>query len=225
MSNRKPENYYELIGDAFDEYMSAYDVDRRIALMRSMWPREVSGPMLEVGCGTGAVTRGLLDLTSDLVVTDVSAKLAERVGRSCGLEHQEADATQLPFESNTFGTVFSSECIEHTPNPKRAVQEMLRVCQPGGYVLITTPNRLWYPVVRLAQLTRLRKFQGNEVFLSIKNLVETAEEQGTVTDVAGCHLLPWQIPTAKRWLPYVDVHSRYLHRVMINIAICVRKEP
>jgi len=193
--------------------------------MRHMWPSGASGPMLEVGCGTGAITRGLLDLTSDLLVTDVSAKLAAQVGSILRLTHRQADATQLPFESNSFGTVFSSECIEHTPNPRLAIQEMLRVCQPGGYLLITTPNRLWYPVVRLAQVTRLRKFQGNELFLSITDLVDAAEEHGKVVAIGGCHLLPWQLPGAKRWLPYLDAYGAYLYRAMVNVAICVRKNP
>lgn len=223
MAKRKPENYYELIGEDFDRFMSDYDVERRVALIRKLWPSDSSGPMLEVGCGTGAVTRGVLDLTSQLTVTDISAALAQKVGESLGVQHAAADATALPFADDSFSMVYSSECIEHTPNPAQAVHEMLRVCAPGGYVLITTPNKLWYPVVRGAQLLRVRKFQGNERFLSPDELVEAARPYGSILSADGCHALPWQLPTAKRWLPHIDNHSRRLYRFMINIAVCVQK--
>ena len=223
MRNRKPENYYELIGEDFDRFMSDYDVERRISLMRRLWPTDATGPMLEVGCGTGAVTRGVIDLTDHLTVTDLSALLARRVGSALGVQHAAADATALPFPDCSFAMVYSSECIEHTPDPTGAVREMLRVCTPGGYVLITTPNKLWYPVVRGAQLLKMRKFQGNETFLSPDELIQAVKPHGSVLSIDGCHVLPWQLPTAKRWLPRFDRHGRNLYRLMINIAVCVRK--
>ena len=224
LKQRKPENYYELIGDDFDRFMSDYDVERRVVLMRRLWPDDASGPYLEVGCGTGAVTSGMVDLVAGATVTDISARLAADVGSRFGLPHQPADATALPFADGTFGMVYSSECIEHTPDPAAAIGEMLRVCRPGGAVLFTSPNRIWYPVVRSAQVLKLRKFQGNEKFLSADQMVAAVRiGGGSVTGISGCHLLPWQVPGIKRVLPKADAHGDHLYRFMINIAVCARK--
>ena len=224
VSRRKPENYYEMLGDDFDNFMSDYDVERRLHLIKGLYPQAAAGPSLEVGCGTGAVTTSLLDMATDLMVTDLSAMLAARVGRTHGIPWRDADANSLPFEDNSFGMVISSECVEHTPDPGLGIREMIRVVRPGGYVVFTTPNRLWYPVVRGAQLARVRKYQGNEVFLSIRQMKEAVIMGGAVPEaVAGCHLFPWQIPASKRVLRRLDKYGDRLHRLMINVGMRARK--
>jgi ubiquinone/menaquinone biosynthesis C-methylase UbiE len=43
----------------------------------------------------------------------------------------------LPFANGSFDIVISLELIEFTPKPKDTLEEMLRVLQPGGWLLIT----------------------------------------------------------------------------------------
>lgn len=46
----------------------------------------------------------------------------------------------LPFSNDTFDLVFACEIIEHVEQPKRLVEEALRVAKPGGYIAISTPQ-------------------------------------------------------------------------------------
>jgi SAM-dependent methyltransferase len=46
-------------------------------------------------------------------------------------------ALPLPFPSGAFDFVVSLEMLEFTPNPRRTVQEFVRVLRPGGWLLIT----------------------------------------------------------------------------------------
>ena len=224
MVERKPEDYYELIGLKFNEFMSPYDVERRTNVIRKLWPRRFRGTCLEVGCGTGAITRGIRDLTIELTVSDLSESLAREVARENGCNYLQADATQLPFSDSSFDLVYSSECLEHTPYPSMAVGEMVRVCKKGGYVIITTPNKLWYPLVRFGQMTRLRKFQGNEIFLWPWELRKSLEISGArIIQFSGCHLYPWQIPIPKQVLRSVDRLAPWLYRLMINQAVLAVK--
>jgi ubiquinone/menaquinone biosynthesis C-methylase UbiE len=222
--DRKDELYYESIGDDFDNFMSDFDVDQRARLILEMLDGVTSSNALEVGCGTGAITSKYRPLVSKLLVTDISEKLATKTASKNNCEGEGADATKLPYEDQSFDLVVSSECVEHSPNPALAVSEMCRVLAPGGWLIFTTPNKLWYPVVKLSQFLKLRKFQGNEIFLSRREARKVLEEAGLViSQHRGCHLLPWQIPGIKPVLKMIDIHMGYLAPLMINQAISAQK--
>jgi ubiquinone/menaquinone biosynthesis C-methylase UbiE len=66
------------------------------------------------------------------------------------------------IQDNSFDVVISSECIVHVPDPKKALEEMVRVLKAGGLIIVRTPNKLWYPVIWLWIVTGVRKFAGRE---------------------------------------------------------------
>ncbi len=222
--SRKSELYYEEIGDDFDAFMSDFDVERRGVLINELIPDQEFGRTLEVGCGTGAITRTYRSRVGDLLTTDISEKLALRTAEQNQATGQRQDATQLDLDDDTFDLVVSSECIEHCPEPARAVGEMIRVLKPGGYLVLTTPNRLWQPVVTGAQKMGLRSFQGNEVFLGVRELRSAASAAGAdVLRQTGCHLFPWQLPGVKPILRRLDAAGDRLVPFMINQAILAQK--
>ncbi len=50
-----------------------------------------------------------------------------------------ADATDLPIQAKTADIVFSSQVIEHVPNPQSMVNECHRILKDGGYLILTGP--------------------------------------------------------------------------------------
>ena len=48
----------------------------------------------------------------------------------------------LPFGDQSFETVFSSQVLEHVPEPWRMVEDMARVLKPGGHLILTAPH-IW----------------------------------------------------------------------------------
>jgi SAM-dependent methyltransferase len=78
------------------------------------------GPLLDVAAGTGAFGRSFegavaLDIAGAQLLANPAA---DRV---------RADASHLPFRSDTFGAVGCSFGINHPPSPAAAVEEMARV--------------------------------------------------------------------------------------------------
>jgi ubiquinone/menaquinone biosynthesis C-methylase UbiE len=69
-----------------------------------------------------------------LLATQFGAEVAERI------EFVAADALGLPFEEDTFDGVFSFESLHHFTDCPRVVEEMYRVCRPGGVVTIADLN-------------------------------------------------------------------------------------
>lgn len=222
---RASELYFEELGDRFEAYMSSYDVDRRLALIARLWPGMAKeGRALEVGCGTGRISAWLVPRVDELVVSDLSETLCRQAGERLGCAWSVQDACAMTLPNASFDWVVSSECIEHVPRPMEAIREMVRVLKPGGWLVLTTPNRLWYPLLATAQTLRLRRFQGNELWLWPGDLASAVRRAGArVRRRGGCHLLPWQIPTARRWLPWFEGFDRQLHRVMINVGVAAEK--
>src|ERR1043166_6413899 len=89
--------------------------------------------VLEIGCGTGCDLLQFAKHAARAVGVDITPehlRLArERVG---GLaEVRQADATDLPFEADSFDYVYSHGVLHHIDQPRRVVDEIFRVLRPG----------------------------------------------------------------------------------------------
>lgn len=100
--------------------------------------------VLDVGCGTGFATAGLLERTPHVDGLDQSehqlAKAREK-DELAGVDFVRGDAENLPYAEDTFDAVWSSGSIEYWPTPVDALREARRVTKPGGRVLIVGPRR------------------------------------------------------------------------------------
>lgn len=104
------------------------------------------GTVLDVGCGPGTDTIALAHLvgpTGQVVGIDFNATFlaqaderADQAGVGNWVTHQHADATNLPFEANTFDACRSERLLQHLLHPEQAVAEMVRITQPGGWIVI-----------------------------------------------------------------------------------------
>ena len=165
MTQRDP-YYFETLGDDFERFMSDYDVARRVHLIFGELLQRTSLPehpaVLEVGCGTGRISRHLRGFTNNLTVNDISEKLAADTARQLECRHLAGDCAAWQDAPGAFDLVVSSECIEHTSDPYAALAGMQRCLKPGGWLIVTTPNKLWYPVLWTAEHLNIRKFRGRE---------------------------------------------------------------
>jgi ubiquinone/menaquinone biosynthesis C-methylase UbiE len=99
--------------------------------------------ILDVGAGTGRTGRALLPLLKGeaLLASVEPSRRMQAIGarllpdpRSGWLR---AWADRLPFAQDTFDMVVSLEMLEFTPSPRGALEEMIRVLRPGGWLLTT----------------------------------------------------------------------------------------
>ena len=56
------------------------------------------------------------------------------------VDFRVADAQCLPFADDSFDLLFSCECLEHVPDPRKTLSEFCRVLKPSGKLLLTTEN-------------------------------------------------------------------------------------
>jgi len=227
VADKSKTGYYEELGEKFEEYMSDYDVERRLVLMFETLIDDgaLRGKrVLEIGSGTGRISRTIVERGGVLTVLDVGPNLVTSVAGELSCNGVTGDALGLPFCDGAFDLILSSECIEHTLDPALAVREMCRVCAPNGAVCLTTPNKLWYPVMRLSQKLGVRKYSGIENWMFLSQAASVMKAQGmTRITVAGCHLWPFQIRFMRPLLKRVDGAGKWLYPFMINFGILSRK--
>jgi len=100
--------------------------------------------VIDVGCGTGFATEGLLQHVETVYGIDQSPhqlqRAYEKFGRRGAVRFALADAERLPYADDTFDIVWSSGSIEYWPNPVETLRELKRVGKPGGSVLVVGPD-------------------------------------------------------------------------------------
>lgn len=92
--------------------------------------------VLDVGCGTGALTGSLIRWGPARVIgVDIDAQtLAFARERRDGAAYVQGDAHRLPFPDHSFDVVCCHFLLLWLANPARGVREMARVLRTGGYV-------------------------------------------------------------------------------------------
>ncbi len=100
-----------------------------------------SGPVLEVGCGTGrgyeALMRRLVLRPQGYVGVDVTPAMVERArAHYPEADLREGDVFDLPFADAAFGSVVCADVLQHLPELERPVAEMLRVAREHVFLLL-----------------------------------------------------------------------------------------
>ncbi|MBN1471265.1 MAG: class I SAM-dependent methyltransferase [Syntrophaceae bacterium] len=221
---KQKQQYFDDLGEDFENFMNDYDVARRRHLIFNDLLKNVdleNKKILEVGSGTGKMTELIAKSTANITILDIGERLVQSTAQQYNCLGVVGDACALPFDDVSFDLVISSECIEHTLSPTQAIREMCRVCRPGGIVCITSPNKLWYPVLWLSIKTGIRHFRGIENWLfpyQAKSVMQTSQMTNIV--FSGCHLWPFQIQRTQPVLKWLDNRfGRYLYLSMINYGI------
>lgn len=145
---------------AFDQQTATYDDSSFGAHARSLYPevvRRVSSAaeqcgavrplrILDVGCGTGALSRLVLDALPgcDLAGIDISKEMLDVATRRVGGRARLVlgDSEHLPFHDGEFDIVYCCDSFHHYPDPRRAAFEMWRVLRPGGVLVVAD---CWQP--------------------------------------------------------------------------------
>ncbi len=100
--------------------------------------------VVDVGCGTGFATLGLLKKTDKIIGLDQSQHQLREAGKKPEIEEIDTilgDAENTPFHDDLFDVVWSSGSIEYWPEPVETLRELRRITTPGGRILVVGPKK------------------------------------------------------------------------------------
>ncbi|MBW2028487.1 MAG: class I SAM-dependent methyltransferase [Deltaproteobacteria bacterium] len=132
--------------------------------------------VLDVGCGTGIILKVLEKFGTPYGV-ELSPQAIEFLKKRDLERIACADANQsIPFKSGTFTIITCLDVLEHLDNDLGLMEEMLRVCKPGGYIFVTVPafGALWSG--HDVALHHKRRYARNKLLEVIGNLRCTVEK-------------------------------------------------
>ena len=228
MTRESPQHFYESIADRFEDLDHPDDLHRRLSVVFDEClgqTRLVGKRTLDAGCGYGPFSAAAAGLGAAVVSVDIGERLVTRTIARAGSHGVVADVCRLAFRDESFDVVISSEMLEHTEAPVRAVEELARILRVDGLLVLTTPNRAWQGVVRAASRLRLRPFRGLENFVAWPHLEHVCSAAGLEVLVhLGFHPWPFQLGlngAARRVEAYL-ARGRAA-RLMVNQAVVARK--
>jgi len=97
-----------------------------------------TGPVLEVGCGAGPLTRRIPG--RPLVVVDRSIRAVLRATGGVDALGVVGLAEQLPVADRAFGTVVAANLVDLLDDPLAFLEAAARALRPGGQLVLTTPD-------------------------------------------------------------------------------------
>jgi len=109
--------------------------------------------LLDVGCGAGqialpAARAGVKVTGVDLAANQIEQARARAAAEGLDIRFDEGDAEALPYPDASFDVVVSLIGAMFAPRPDRVTAEMLRVCRPGGRIVMAN----WTPQGFVGQL-------------------------------------------------------------------------
>lgn len=157
-------SYHKGIKSAFDKAAESYDkyaeIQQKVAdgLIASLIPWKEAippEPILEIGCGTGFVTKELIDQFPNrkIIVTDLSEEMLKKCeGNLINSEYDLTNITfkvlnadELPSDDESFGLIISGSTPHWFKDTSLALQNLSDKLVSGGILLCSFPGNHSFP--------------------------------------------------------------------------------
>jgi SAM-dependent methyltransferase len=134
--------------------------------MEAAWVRRnlpaTAGCVADVGCGNGALLRTMhagqaIGMDHNAIGLGRSQPRLPTVPLIC------AEAERLPLADASLDAIVLQHVVEHVELAEDACREWFRVLQPGGRLLLLTPNRSYYDPSVYADASHVWIFDRNDL--------------------------------------------------------------
>lgn len=121
-----PEDYARFMGRYAEPLASVFAAFARVG---------AGDKVLDVGCGTGALTAHLHEAGADVTAIDPSPPFVAAIAqRLPDVDTRLGVAEKLPYESASFDAALAQLVVHFMTDPVAGLREMARVTHPGGIV-------------------------------------------------------------------------------------------
>lgn len=191
-ANRAARKTYNRISPIYDLMEGLVERSRYKKWREILWSKAQGTKILEVGVGTG---KNFLYYPKDVEVTaiDFSEKMLHRAKKKARetaiiVHLEQMDVQNLEFEDNTFDTVVGSFVFCSVPDPMKGLQEVGRVCKPGGKIVllehVLSANRVIAWLMNLVNPVVVRLMGPNINRRTSENVANSGLKVEKVTDLA-----------------------------------------
>jgi demethylmenaquinone methyltransferase/2-methoxy-6-polyprenyl-1,4-benzoquinol methylase len=152
---------------------------------------EPIGWLLDAGGGTGRAGESLRDRAGQVIVLDESWLMVQQARRKPGLLAVNSEAERMPFPASSFDAILMVDAFHHLSDQPEAVRELLRVCKPGGTIVIEEPDIRRLAVKAIAVAEKLMLMRSH--ICSGEEIADLFSQNGTQAQVYSEGLAVWVV--------------------------------
>lgn len=139
----------------------------------------VGTKVLSIGCGTGILEKKILELNPNLEITGTdinTTPFLDKLRCENGLNNfyivNVTEQPRQPFDNESFDTVYTSHVLEHVPEPKKFLEESLRLTKQIAIHLV--PINLYNPDhIHFFKFNNIdNEFRTQEADIDLKELLD-----------------------------------------------------
>jgi ubiquinone/menaquinone biosynthesis C-methylase UbiE len=133
--------YFDQVAERWDSLRAGYFTGavRQAAIAKAYLHPEMV--VADVGAGTGFLSAGLAPLVHRVHVIDGAPAMLDVARKNLApfdnLEFHQADGLSLPLPDASLDAAFANMYLHHCPDPRAAIQEMVRTLRPAGRLVLT----------------------------------------------------------------------------------------
>ncbi|MBZ9865779.1 class I SAM-dependent methyltransferase [Mesorhizobium sp. CA15] len=191
----------EEVAAVYDSWAETYDADMSsagyrhpticLALLTRHLPRGAE-PLLDAGAGTGLIGEWLAITGYPTVeALDISQGMLDKAGAKGVYTalHRLAMGDALPFADGVYAGIVSAGVFTSGHVGIEGLDELIRVCRPGGIIVLTVKNTLWQSgfAERIAGFEaqgRLKRVEETAPYASMPGESDTVPSRGLVLRVS-----------------------------------------
>nr|VFK79275.1 MAG: Glycosyltransferase, GT2 family [Candidatus Kentron sp. SD] len=218
------ERYIPSTGGAIElEHLHRYTIAKDLVTGKNV---------LDIACGEGYGSAILASSAKHVIGVDISDETihhAKSTYKRNNIEFHRGSCTDIPLDDNSVEVVVSFETIEHISGQELMLEEIYRVLEPNGLLILSSPNRPIYNQFRNESnpyhVRELDFNELNDLLTKFFPYVRYAHQR----QIVGFSLLPVGI-SSKNYLAYTHKGdqlvkcSAKLEDAVYYFAICSEKE-
>ncbi|MBZ9987566.1 class I SAM-dependent methyltransferase [Mesorhizobium sp. BH1-1-5] len=191
----------EEVAAIYDSWADTYDTDMSaagyrhpticLALLARHLPRGAA-PLLDAGAGTGLIGEWLAITGYPRVeALDISQGMLDKAGAKGVYTalHRLAMGDTLPFADRAYAGIISAGVFTSGHVGVEGLDELIRICRPGGVIVLTVKNTLWQTgfaerILELEAEGTVTRLEETRPYASMPGEGDTVPSRGLVLRVS-----------------------------------------